>query len=207
MQPLHNQLHNSVYHQSMQPMHMQGVVAPSEPPVRAVAPPALPSSHRPMSAEEEIEVEAGQIQKYYGEKREALVSLLAGQLGVLKQQAQVILTLCGLVITVTGFSGGNVIKAGSTSSGFLVAGIVCILSSLPIAVATLGQIRWVTQDLEDDTTQFIKTVIRRRDVHRFRLMIAIALLVVGLACYMTAVSIAATVNGQVRETFTPPPAP
>ena len=29
---------------------------------------------------------------------------------------QVILTLCGLVITVTGFSGGNVIKAGSTSS-------------------------------------------------------------------------------------------
>ena len=98
---------------------------------------------------------------------------------------QVILTLCGLVITVTGFSGGNVIKAGSTSSGFLVAGIICILLSLPLAVFTIGQIRWVTQDLDEDAKRFIKAVIQRRNVHRFRLMMAIVLLVVGLACYMT----------------------
>jgi hypothetical protein len=165
-------------------------------------------------------------QKCYGEKREALVALLSGQLAVLKQEAQVqndcphlfagvkcltvgvmqvILTLCGLVITVTGFSGGNVIKAGTVASGFLVAGIVFILSALPVAVLTLGQIRWVTQDLDDDVRQFIKAVVRRRDAQRARLMVSIVLLVCGLACYMTAVSIAATVSSQVKAAFTPSP--
>ena len=39
----------------------------------------------------------------------------SGQNTVLKSEALVILGLCGLGITVTGFSGGNVIKAGRTT--------------------------------------------------------------------------------------------
>ena len=76
-------------------------------------------------------------------------------------------------------------------SAFLVTGIVFIISAVIIAMHTLGSIRWVTQDLDDDAVAFIKRVIFRRDAQRRRLMLAISLLVLGLTSYMTAVSIAA----------------
>jgi hypothetical protein len=60
---------------------------------------------------------------------------------------QVILGLCGLVITVTGFSGGNIIKAGSVSSGFMVAGIVFVLAAVSVAMCSLVRIRWVMNAL------------------------------------------------------------
>ena len=103
--------------------------------------------------ENEITRETANLIKVYGEKREALVSILAGQLAVLKQEAQVILGLCGLVITVTGFSGGNVIKAGSVSSAFLVTGIVFVMSAVSLAMYALGHIRWVTQVRKQGRTQ------------------------------------------------------
>ena len=95
------------------------------------------------------------------------------------------------------------------SSAFLVTGIVFILSAVIIAMHTLGSIRWVTQDLDDDAVAFIKRVIFRRDAQRRRLMLAISLLVLGLTSYMTAVSIAALMHGQVRDAFAPasPPVP
>ena len=46
-----------------------------------------------------------------------------------------------------------------------------------------------------------------RDAQRRRLMLAISLLVLGLTSYMTAVSIAALVHGQVRDAFAPAPPP
>ena len=48
------------------------------------------------------------------------------------------------------------IKAGGVSSAFLVTGIVFILSAVIIAMHTLGSIRWVTQDLDDDAVAFNK---------------------------------------------------
>ena len=41
-----------------------------------------------------------------------MTHVCSGQNSVLKTEAQAILGLCGLGITVTGFSGGNVIKSG-----------------------------------------------------------------------------------------------
>ena len=56
---------------------------------------------------------------YEGAPRE-LVSLLAGQFAVLKQQAQSILGISGLCITVTGFSGHNMVRAGPIPTALMV---------------------------------------------------------------------------------------
>ena len=74
--------------------------------------------------------------------------------------SQVILGLCGVVISVTGFSGANILKGGSVSSGFLVAGIVFIIASVSLAMLAFAQIRWVTQDLDDDLIHFITMVLK-----------------------------------------------
>lgn len=74
-----------------------------------------------------------------------LCLFLSGQLAILKTEAQVILGLCGLALTVTGFSGGNVIRSGSLASNFLVAGIVFIMISGTLAIFTLSHVKWITQ--------------------------------------------------------------
>ena len=48
-------------------------------------------------------------------------------------------------ITVTGFSGGNMIRSGSLSSGFLVAGIVCIFVSASTSLFCISNITWITE--------------------------------------------------------------
>jgi len=77
------------------------------------------------------------------------VSLFSSaQLALLKTEAQVILGLCGLALTVTGFSGGNVIRSGSLASNFLVAGIVFIMIAATLAIFSLSNIKWITQVTE-----------------------------------------------------------
>ena len=59
-------------------------------PAVADAPLSAPSTH---NGDVMVEAEARNLQKVYGDKRDALVALLSGQLGVLKTEAQAILGL------------------------------------------------------------------------------------------------------------------
>jgi hypothetical protein len=120
-----------------------------------------------------------------------LLEFLAGQLSVLKHQAQMLLGLCGLAITVTGFSGTQMIKAGRMSAVFLVVGIGLILLGALGSLHSLMQVRWVTEDLADDLTDTAYAVILRRNVQLRRLSIAGVLVACGLAAYLTSVALAA----------------
>ena len=74
--------------------------------------------------------------------------------------SQVILGLCGVIVSVTGFSGAHTMKGGSVSSGFLVAGIVFIVFSLSLSMWAFVHIPFVTQDVDDDLIHFIVMVIK-----------------------------------------------
>lgn len=142
---------------------------------------------QPLSVEEEAQrlVELLQAQPYQ------LLSYLSGQLAVVKTQAQMLIGLCGLTVTVTGFSGTHMVKAGWISAGLMVLGIALILVAATLCLKTLTETRWVTQCLADSLTETTRAVFKRRNRQQHRLTIAGRFVGFGLAAYLFSVASAA----------------
>lgn len=139
--------------------------------------------------------EARRMNALYDGRGPELVAHLSRQIATVKTYAQLLVGLCGLTVTVTGFSGAHMIRAGSLSAGFMVAGIALVLAGLIVCIRTITLLRWVSQDLRDDLIETARIVIGRRNRQQRMLSIAAVLVVSGLACYLAAVVIAAVVSG------------
>lgn len=120
-----------------------------------------------------------------------LLQFLTGQLSVVKHQAQLLLGLCGLAITVTGFSGSHMIQAGWFSAAAMVAGIGLILVGAVICLRALITVRWVSQALDDSLVETAARIITHRNQQQRRLSIASVFVGFGLGAYLLAVAIAA----------------
>ena len=123
-----------------------------------------------------------------------LINFLSGQLSVVKAQAHVLVGLCGLTITVTGFSGAHMIRSGTLAAWTMVVGIAFILVAAVMCLRVLTQLRWVSQDLADDLVDTTEAVLRRRNEQQGRVATAGALVTLGLGSYLFAVA-AAAVSG------------
>ena len=118
-------------------------------------------------------------------------TLLANQLGMVKHQAQLLLGLCGLTITVTGFSGAHMIRAGSASAMTMVAGIALIQIAVVLCIRTLTKISWISQSLGESMTRTAEVAATHRNDQQQRLVVAGVFVGLGLATYLAAVIIAA----------------
>ena len=143
----------------------------------------------------EVSDEARRLLALYTGRAPDLVAHLSAQLGTVKTYAQVLVGLCGLTVTVTGFSGAHMIRAGSLSASFMVGGIALVLVGLILCIRTITLLRWVSQDLHDDLIETARIVIARRNGQQRMLGIAAVFVVGGLACYLAAVVIAALASG------------
>ena len=123
-----------------------------------------------------------------------LVRLLSGQLAIVKHQAQVMIGLPSVIITVTGFSGAHIVSAGSGPAGLMLLGIALILVAAIQCLRTLTETRWVTQELGDSLIGTAETVILRRNRLQGRLTIAGRFVGGGLAAYLSAVALAAVLS-------------
>ncbi len=132
----------------------------------------------------------------YAGRAPDLVAHLSRQIATVKTYAQILVGLCGLTVTVTGFSGAHMIRAGSISAGFMVAGIALVLIGLVVCVRTITLLRWVSQDLRDDLVDTARIVIARRNHQQRMLGVAAVFVVGGLASYLAAVVLAALVTGR-----------
>jgi hypothetical protein len=142
--------------------------------------------------------EAERLQRVFLGQDAQLVTYLSTQMGVVKNQAQVVLGLCGLAITVTGFSGAHMIRSGSLAAACMVVGIALILVAAVLALRTLTQVRWVSHELADDLVDTVERVLDRRNAQQRRLQIAGFFVGGGLAAYLLAVAVAALSAGSVR---------
>lgn len=129
-----------------------------------------------------------------------LMTLLSSQLQVVKTQGQMLLGLCGITITVTGFSGHNMVRAGMFSTVCMVLGISIILVAIVLTLRALARILWVSAELDEDIEKTVRTVIERRDRQQRALQVAASAITVGFALYSMAV-IAAAFSG---SKWTPP---
>lgn len=146
--------------------------------------------------------EAARLVQVFAGKPDGLVGFLSGQLGVVKTQAQMLLGLSGLVVTVTGFSGHNMVRGGLASTAAMIVGIGLVLVAVAITLRAAARLRWVSQDLREDLVLTATMVLRRRDQQTRALERAGVLVALGLGAYLLSVVLAALAIG---GRMSPPP--
>ncbi|MBL8626929.1 MAG: hypothetical protein JNK64_36915 [Myxococcales bacterium] len=143
----------------------------------------------------DVREEARRLHALFATQPTQLVQFLSGQIATVKTYAQILVGLCGLTVTVTGFSGAHMIRSGSISAGLMVAGIALVMIGLVVCIRTITALRWVSQELQDDLIETAVVVIERRNRQQHLLSIAAVFVAAGLGCYLAAVSVAALVSG------------
>ncbi len=119
----------------------------------------------------------------------AAFEILEKQMGVLVLRTQVMLSLSGIVITVTGFSGKAVAETSTVARASIAAGLVVVLAAAIVAIGGVLRLRWLTQLLvEDDPLATVVRAIRVRDQKARMLSLSLALFVVGFSLYCFAVA-------------------
>lgn len=146
--------------------------------------------------------EAVRLARVFEGRPDQLVAFLSGQLSVLKSQSQMLMGLGGLVVTVTGFSGHNMVRGGPVSTACMAVGIALVVLAVFLTLRVTVRLRWVSQDLGDDLVQTACTVIQRRDAQARALAWSGGLVATGLAAYLLAVLVAALSIGGAMG---PPP--
>ncbi len=116
------------------------------------------------------------------------LSTTAAQFAVLHGRSQLLLTLCTLTLTITGFSGPKIIASGDLSRWALVVGIALVLVGLVMLLLSSLVVRFATQFMVNDEPRIglAKLIIyrnRKAGWHRWQL----ACVVLGLTSYVIAV--------------------
>jgi hypothetical protein len=145
----------------------------------------------------DVTEEARHLQQLFAGQPVALVQYLGHQIATVKTYAQVLIGLCGLTVTVTGFSGAHMIRSGSAAAALMVAGIALVMVGLVTCIRTITRLHWVSQDLRDDLGETIAIVLLRRNRQQRALLVAAVFVAGGLACYLAAVTVAALVVGNL----------
>lgn len=152
---------------------------------------------------ENTQEEARRLVEVFTGRPDLLVGFLSAQLAVVKTHAQMLMGLSGLVVTVTGFSGHNMVRGGLASTSAMMVGIAAVLIAVFLTLRVSAHLRWVSEDLGDDLVATTAAVIRRRDKQTRSLGYAGALVALGLGAYLVSVLLAALAVGSQMG---PPPA-
>jgi hypothetical protein len=115
--------------------------------------------------------------------------LVQSQLSVLVLRTQVMLSLSGIVITVTGFSGRTIAQTSELARALVASGIVIVLLAAAVAIGGVLRLRWLTQELADDLEQTLVRMLEVRDRKSKFLSVALLLFVLGFACYCVAIAL------------------
>lgn len=115
--------------------------------------------------------------------------LVQSQLSVLVLRTQVMLSLSGIVITVTGFSGRAIAQTSELARVLVASGILVVLAAAGVAIGGVLRLRWLTQELTDDTEQTLLRMLSIRDTKSKFLTAALVLFVLGFGCYCVAIAL------------------
>lgn len=113
--------------------------------------------------------------------------MLERQLSVLVLRTQVLLSLSGIVITVTGFSGRAIAETGPLARICISVGIAVVLAAAVTAIAGVLRLRWLSETLGPDPVENVVVGLAIRNSKARFLNVALVLFVVGFAFYVTAV--------------------
>lgn len=110
------------------------------------------------------------------------------QLSVLVLRTQVMLSLSGIVVTVTGFSGRAIAQTSILARDAIAAGIFVVLAAAAVAIWGVLRLSWLTQTIDDDVPTMLTRAIEIRDHKARYLGVALLLFVAGFALYCLAIA-------------------
>ena len=114
--------------------------------------------------------------------------VLDRQLAVLVLRAQVVLSLSGIVVTVTGFSGRAIAESGQLARVCIALGILLVLAATAVVIAGVLRLRWLSQEIDDEPVVTLLRGIELRDRKSRNLRTALLLFVAGFALYCLAIA-------------------
>jgi hypothetical protein len=114
--------------------------------------------------------------------------LVHQQLGVLVMRTQVLLSLSGIVITVTGFSGRAIAETSALARLSISAGIVVVLLAALVLVAGVLRVSWITARMSADRRETIAAAIVLRERKARFLRGGMLLFSAGFALYVLAIT-------------------
>ena len=115
--------------------------------------------------------------------------LVQGQFSVLVLRAQVMLSLSGIVITVTGFSGRTIAQTSVLARVLVSSGIVIVLLAAAMALGGVLRLRWLTQEITDDPETTRVRMLDLRDRRSRWLASSLVVFIAGFACYCFAIAL------------------
>ena len=148
------------------------------------------------------ESEAKAILKLVDNNLKAALEIAERQLNTVYTRAQVLLSLAGVVVTVTGFSGRLIAGSSGLAQIFLVAGLFVSLSSAIWVFLNVMPVRWVTVFLDEDADSALQETLIRRNRKTKAYRIGGIILCIGLMLYCISIALMlldpVTVQGPVR---------
>src|SRR5204863_3600495 len=125
--------------------------------------------------------EAERILALTGGDRLRAFEIVERQFGTLVLRTQVLLSLSGIVITVTGFSGRAIAQTSLAARLSISVGIFVVLAAAALAIGGVLRLRWLTQTLDDDAASTLARAIGIRDRKARWLSAALVCFVLGFA--------------------------
>ncbi len=129
------------------------------------------------------------VQEVGGGRMEPIMAMLERQFTVLHNRTQVVLGLCGVIITTTGFSGRIIAGTNIVAQVLIINSVALVLLAAAVVVWSVLHLRWLTQQPGESVYAWLMTVLAYRDRKTDAYRVGITLLLVGLALYVAAIAI------------------
>lgn len=118
------------------------------------------------------------------------IEYIERQLNTLYTRAQVLLSLAGVAVTVTGFSGRIIASTNLASQLFIIGGLAVIICSVIYIFTTVMSIKWVSSIMDPlNPVQTVLLLLERRNVKTKAYTRGGRILCLGLILYAVAVAI------------------
>lgn len=133
------------------------------------------------------EEEAAYLLDLYDGKLSSCLEFTKQHFSVIQTRSQLLLTICTLALTITGFSGPRIVQTNLFARYSMVLGIVFVLATMLILLIGGLRIRYVTQIVGDSPLATLSSIIRYRNNKTRLYGLELSLLVIGLSGYVASV--------------------
>lgn len=127
--------------------------------------------------------------RYGHERFEAIQGVIERQLDVLMSRSQLLLGLCGIAITTTGFSGRLIAGNSRLGQGLIIAGLALVLCAAAVLVWGVLDLTWITQRDSQFIDSWLMACLEYRDRKTLLFRMAIILLLIGLTLYVGSIAV------------------
>lgn len=135
-----------------------------------------------------LEGEAERILRLAGGDGLRAFELVERQFAVLVMRTQVMLSLSGIVVTVTGFSGRAIAETSQLARASIATGIFLVLAAAAVAIAGVLRLQWLTQTIADDARATLVRGLAIRDAKSRLLRASVMLFLAGFSLYVFAIA-------------------